>query len=78
MELQRLGANVAVINLSSGARILFSYDTPVAAYIPGEGYIKSERFFSRTTTAHVAQFLKGNQGATVTHETLTRLAQEAR
>lgn len=78
MELQRLGANVAVINLNNGARILFSYDTPVAAYIPGKGYIKSERFFSRTTTAHVSQFFKGNQGATVTHDTMVKLASEAR
>lgn len=78
MELQRLGANVAVINLNNGARILFSYDTPVAAFIPGEGYIKSERFFSRTTTAHVAEFLRGNHGVKVTHETIAKLAQEAR
>lgn len=78
MELQRLGANVAVINLHNGTRILFSYDTPVAAYIPGEGYIKSERFFSRTTTGHVSQFAKGNMARTVTHETMAKLAQEAR
>ena len=45
---------------------------------PGTGYVKSERFFSRTTSAHVREFLRGNMGTTVDHDTILKLAQEAR
>ena len=35
------------------ARILFSYRTPVAAYIFGEGFVKTDQFWSVTTSRHI-------------------------
>ena len=34
-------------------RILFSYRTPVAAFEFGRGYIKTEQFWSVTTSRHI-------------------------
>jgi len=58
MELQRQGANVAVILFNDGARILFSYDVPVAAYFPAAGgFVKTDKYWSRTTTKHINAFV---------------------
>ena len=35
------------------ARILFSYRTPVAAYIFGEGFVKTEKYWSTTSSRHI-------------------------
>jgi hypothetical protein len=37
--------------------IFFSYNTPVAAFIPGEGYVVTDRKWSVTTSKHVSQWL---------------------
>ena len=33
--------------------ILFSYRTPVAAFIPGRGYVRTAHKFSKTTSKHI-------------------------
>ena len=38
------------------AIILVSYATPVAAYIPGLGWLETTTKFSSTTTRHISQF----------------------
>ena len=43
---------------TSEARIFFSYRTPVAAYIFGRGYVRTEQFFSVTTSRHINKWLK--------------------
>lgn len=78
MELRHLTPSMAVLMFHDGLRILFSYDTPVAAYIPDKGYIKSDRFFSRTSSAHVSKFTRGNVARSVPHEEIMTLAEEAR
>jgi len=37
--------------------IFFSYNTPVAAFIPGEGYVVTETKWSVTTSKHISQWL---------------------
>lgn len=76
MQLQKVDANMAVILFKDGTRIMFSYAVPVAAYVPGRGYIKSSRYFSRSTNYHVTRFLNGNMGASVDHSVVLELAQE--
>lgn len=80
--IERLGPSMTVLHLHDGSRVLFSYETPVAAYV-AEGpntraeYWKTDRWFSRTTTGHVNRWL-GTYGAmrtarTVPHDVLVKL-----
>ena len=41
------------------ARILFSYRTPVAAYVFGVGYVKTDKWWSVTTSRHINKWLDG-------------------
>lgn len=42
----------------NGMRIFFSYATPVGAYVPGLGYLKTVQHYSRTTTRQIGHWLK--------------------
>ena len=52
MQLTPIAPNQTEIETSQ-ARILFSYRTPVAAYIFGEGFVKTEQYWSVTTSKHI-------------------------
>ena len=52
MQLTQIAPNQTEIETSE-ARILFSYRTPVAAYIFGEGFVKTEQYWSVTTSKHI-------------------------
>lgn len=56
-----LKPNQTVLRVGAGLEILFSYQTPVAAFIPGMGYVKSSKKYSRTTSKHVSQWASYNQ-----------------
>ena len=56
MKLQNLGAHKNVIHLDNGTDVLISYETPVAAFIPGIGYVRTERSWSVTTSKHITQW----------------------
>ncbi len=58
MQLTPIASNMTEVETSE-ARILFSYRTPVAAYIFGEGYVKTDQFWSVTTSRHINKWLKG-------------------
>ena len=58
MQLTPIASNMTEIETSE-ARILFSYRTPVAAYIFGEGFVKTDQFWSVTTSRHINKWLKG-------------------
>jgi len=57
MQLTPIASNMTEVETSE-ARILFSYRTPVAAYIYGEGFVKTEKFWSVTTSRHINKWLK--------------------
>ena len=48
--------NVTTITLIDGREVLLSYGTPVAAFIPGRGYLKTSRKWSVTTSKHATQY----------------------
>ena len=56
MRLTPIAANQTEIE-TADARIFFSYSTPVAAYIFGEGFVKSENFFSTTTSRQANKWI---------------------
>jgi hypothetical protein len=39
--------------------VLFSYATPVAARVPGRGYIRTATRYSNTTNRHITKWLDG-------------------
>lgn len=51
-KLYRTGNNTTEIE-NDKARILYSYNTAVAAYVYGRGYIKSATHYSSTTSQYV-------------------------
>ena len=53
MNLTIVGSNQTVISLNDGNHIFFSYNTPVAAFLPGVGYVVTEEKHSTTTTRHI-------------------------
>lgn len=57
MKVKQFAKNMTVLVLNDGTEVLFSYETPVAAYT-GSGFVKTERHYSTTTTKHVNNWLR--------------------
>ena len=53
MRINHVGNNQTEIERKGGGIVLFSYNTPVAAFVPGKGGLCSTRFYSRTTSRHI-------------------------
>ena len=56
MQLTPIASNMTEVETKE-ARILFSYRTPVAAYVFGRGYVKTEKWYSVTTTRHINKWI---------------------
>ncbi|WP_429498807.1 hypothetical protein ACQUFY_05775 [Robbsia andropogonis] len=72
MKLRVIGTNQQVLEFKDGTRILFSYESPVAAFVPNEGYEKTERFISRTSEKHAAKWIGKETCKTVSQEQLAQ------
>jgi hypothetical protein len=59
MKLSPLYANQTQIELNDGTVVFFSYKTPVAAFVPGTGYVRTNAKWSTTTTKHINKWLRG-------------------
>ena len=57
MQLTPIASNMTEVETSE-ARILFSYRTPVAAYVFGRGYVRTAKWWSVTTSRHINQYFK--------------------
>ena len=57
MQLTPIASNMTEVETSK-ARVLFSYRTPVAAYVFGRGYVKTEKWYSVTTTRHINKWIE--------------------
>jgi len=60
MKVQPIGSNQTQVSLADGTEVLFSYATPVAALVPGKGWMRTEKTHSVTTTKHVNRWLTNN------------------
>lgn len=49
-------ANTRTIKLTDGREVSFSYREPVAAFLPGRGYVKRGRHFSATSSRHATEY----------------------
>ena len=59
MNLTPIAANQTELSFTNGTQVFFSYKTPVAAYCPSRGYIRTAQFWSSTTSRHINKWLKG-------------------
>jgi hypothetical protein len=48
-----------MIELEGGVKLLYSYKTLVAAWVPGRGFLVTDRFYSVTTSKHISSFVGG-------------------
>ena len=73
MKIKQLGSNQVELVIPGKARVLFSYNTPVAAFIEGRGWVKTNRFYSVTTSKHINKYLQGLEYETVEQSELDEL-----
>jgi hypothetical protein len=73
MKIKPAGSNMTELETSDGTTVLFSYTTPVAAFMPGAGFIKTEKTFSRTTSKHITKWINKNGSP---ESTVTEVSQE--
>lgn len=66
-----MSSNVAKVLLSDGREVLLSYGVPVAAFIPGRGYIRTDEHYSVTTSKHANGY--AGKDSTVVHESMFRV-----
>ena len=64
MKLQPIASNQTQLTLACGTRIFFSYQTPVAAYVIGQGFMRTEQYYSKTTSKHINAWLGGAKAIT--------------
>ena len=58
MKLTRIAANQTEVSYNDGTQVFFSYRTPVAAYLPERGYVRTATYWSKTTSRHINKWLQ--------------------
>ena len=75
MKVTRIRNTAATVQeRGDGTHVLVSYSTPVAAFVPGRGYLRTDRRFSRTTNRHVSEWT-GKRATTVPHAEILAIAE---
>ena len=59
MQRLPIASNQNQLNLNDGTQVFFSYKTPVAAYVPELGYVRTVKKWSTTTSRHINKWLDG-------------------
>jgi hypothetical protein len=76
MKLKPLGANQTELE-THNSLILFSYKTPVACSIFGQGFFVTEKSWSPTTSKHIKNWLEGRNATPRPQAFFDDLAQRA-
>lgn len=58
MKLTPIAANQTEVSYTDGTQVFFSYRTPVAAYLPEKGYVRTSTYWSKTTSRHINKWLQ--------------------
>ena len=74
MKLQRQGKTSATVVGIGENEILYSYTTPVAALVPGQGYLRTNKYYSKTTSGHINKWLVGVLASVVSQAEIDRIA----
>lgn len=73
LRLKTLGPNAHEVT-DGTVSVFFSYATPVAAHVAGEGYYRTSTSHSVTTTRHINAYIGSKGGTAVKQEWLDGLA----
>jgi len=76
MKLHSFATNRTLLTFADGAEVFFSYSTPVAGYKPNIGYVKTNQWYSSTTTRHINKYLDDNFALNVEQDTINNLIGE--
>ena len=69
MKVVSLKRNLTEIHKANGNVVLVSCSTPVAASTP-DGFIRTNKYYSKTTTAHINKWLGGRNAESVDQSVL--------
>jgi len=73
MRIRSIRAKMYELIIDRDTAILFSYDTPVAGW-DEQGAFKTDRYYSKTTTKHINEYLGGKDiGRVVPQEYIEEL-----
>lgn len=67
-----MNKNAIVVELTDGRQVCTSYGVPVAAFVPGRGYVRTADKYSVTTSKHANAFA-GKQSAIVSPDVFASL-----
>ena len=73
MKIKQVGSNQTELWLENGTVVFFSYETPVCAYIPNRGHVKTNQKYSVTTSKHINKWLEGSNFEMVDQSVLDNL-----
>lgn len=62
LRLKPIKPNMTEIHVGN-VTVLFSYETPVACHVEGQGFFKTSEKHSSTTSRHISQWLNGANAA---------------
>ena len=72
-KVKSIGSNQTEIHYGDNV-FLFSYETLVAAYLVGSGWLRTEKKWSKTTSKHINQWIpNGVDARTIPQEDLESL-----
>ena len=74
MKLTPIAANRNVLSYNDGTEVFFSYSTPVAGYSTELGYVKTNKWYSSTTTRHINKYLGELNYTEVSQEIINSLS----
>jgi len=72
MRVRSIGSNQIEVEKNNGT-FLVSYSTVVAARLPGFGCVRTEDFWSVTTSKHINRWLAGADGKKIPQKDLEKL-----
>jgi len=74
MKLKQLGSNMTALNLNE-VQVFFSYETPVAAMLADGSLVRTEDFYSVTTSKHINKWLDGQEAQEVPQAAIDELVE---
>ena len=74
MKIKPIASNQTELHTNSGAVVLFSYQTPVAAQLAEGGFVRTSTKWSKTTSKHITQWLNGAKAREVDQSVLDGIA----
>ena len=76
MKLKQLGSNMTELDMGD-AQVFFSYETPVAARLTDGSLVRTEDWYSVTTTKHINKWLQGMPAVEVPQAVINDLVEVA-